>query len=157
MNIFEQATHDPISQAHWCREHGISYRTYRTMKQHYKGKGMLLIVPEPAAVFLEECNTCLTFRDTSREGLIHLYPKPMSGVGIETLLAMIQYEMGKDAYNGERYLFVSSDQKTLYSLKWIENGFCCTRTRKEKGRIAWPGGKAGFSEQDQTRLLQMLG
>ena len=77
---------------------------------------------------------------------------------IDGLLAVVQEELGKDAYSGHLFVFVSRRCDRVKILAWDKGGFVLLYKRLEKGRFKLPhmDPSSMAVEIDATQLAMLL-
>lgn len=57
---------------------------------------------------------------------------------INGLTAIVESELGRDAYNGALFVFCNKAKNKLKILYWDKTGFALWQKRLEKQRFKWP-------------------
>ena len=74
---------------------------------------------------------------------------------VNGLTAIVQDEMGGDAFSGSVYVFCNRERRLLKAVYWDRTGFWLSQKRLEKDKFPWPHTSEAVQELS-VKELQML-
>ena len=75
---------------------------------------------------------------------------------VNGLTAIVQDEMGGDAFSGSVYLFCNRERKLLKAVYWDKTGFWLSQKRLERERFPWPHTSEAVRELSVEELQMLL-
>lgn len=148
--IFQEVEDTYDTPTHWCREHGVSIKTYFLMRKKCREAG---IYPSAEPIYhTAQEPYCFTYVDQEKQRIFFLYTKPAERSSKAALLSYLTYRMEKEFFADGYFLFLSADRKDCILLRKTPVGISITKSHKERGTIPW------FDEQNriQESTLNLL-
>jgi transposase len=76
--------------------------------------------------------------------------------GFDGLAAIAQYQLDKDAFSGQLFVFRGRRGDRIKVLWWDGQGLCLFYKRLEQGKFVWPSAKQGAVHLSPAQLSMLL-
>jgi len=72
------------------------------------------------------------------------------------MAAVIEYRLGMDPYNGDRYVFCGTGYTTIKGIEWRGGGFVVEMRKAQRGRFPWPRTEEKMVEISAEEYRQLM-
>lgn len=162
--LLTQAYYEGPNDQHWCKHHGIVYRSFRAARKRLKEAGQLDHLYQLLTLSIPKESTNKGYVILPLETGDHLYlmlDPVKRNLTAESLTQLLRFAYGLSCQKGQIFLFITKSRKQLLVFGQNESGVFRFEHSRHQGNFGWPCRAehtwvATIPQGEQTRILRTL-